>query len=105
MSSRDNREVVEGVQWQGEDEVIAYTLDVSAVGASPSAPVVVVKDVTAGSAVTSTVMPVNAPTVDGAVITLSPLRALTAGRLHRVEVKYTLNANTLESYFYVQAEV
>lgn len=101
----DDREVVEGIQRQGEDEVISYALDVSAVGASPTSPVVVVKDVTTGTVVTSEVMPVNAPTVDGAVITLSPLRSIVIGHLYRVEVKYSLAGNTLESYFFVQAEV
>ena len=99
----DNREVAEGKQHQGVDEQIAYSLDVSAVGSSPSSPVVVVKDVTTGTVVTSTVMPTNVPTVAGDVITLSPLKLLTADRLYRVEVKYTLEGNVLESYFYVQA--
>jgi hypothetical protein len=102
-----DREVIEGRQFQGEDEIIAYTLDVGAIAQAigvPTSPVVVVKDVAAGSVVTSTVMPLNVPTVDGSVITLSPLRALTAGRLYRVEVKYVVEANTLESYFYVQAQ-
>ncbi len=99
----DNREVAEGKQHQGVDEIISYSLDVSAVGTSPGSPTVVVKDVTAGTTVTSTVMPTNVPTVSGDVITLSPLKLLTAGRLYRVEVKYTLAGNTLESYFYVQA--
>lgn len=98
-----DREVIEGKQYQGVDEIIAYTLNVAAVGV-PSSPVVVVKDVTAGSVVTSAVMPVNVPSVDGAVITLSPLKFLTAGHLYRVEVKYVIEANTLESYFYVQAQ-
>ena len=40
----------------------------------------------------------------GPVITLSPLKFLTAGHLYRVEVKYVIEANTLESYFYVQAQ-
>jgi hypothetical protein len=98
-----DREVIEGKQFQGEDEIIAYTVDVAAIGV-PTSPAVVVKDVAAGSVVTSTVMPLNVPTVEGSVITLSPLRALTAGRLYRVEVKYVVEANTLESYFYVQAQ-
>lgn len=98
-----DREVIEGKQFQGVDEIIAYTVDVTAVGV-PALPVVVVKDVAAGSVVTSTVMPINVPSIDGSVITLSPLKLLTAGRLYRVEVKYVVNANTLESYFYVQAQ-
>ena len=53
---------------------------------------------------TATVMPVNSPTIAGSIITLSPLRALTAGILYRVEVKYIVSGNTLESYFYVHGQ-
>lgn len=100
----NRREVIEGIQYQGADESISYTVDVSAVGSSPGSPVVVVKNATAGTVDTATVMPANAPSVTGDVITLSPLRALTAGVLYRVEVKYEIDGNVLESYFYVQAE-
>ena len=95
------REVVEGVQHQGEDEIIAYTLDTSNIG-TPSSPVVVVKD-GAGVDVTSTVMPTNSPTVSGDVITLSPLKLLTADDRYRVEVRYVVAGNTLENYFIVEA--
>ena len=99
-----NREVIEGVQIQGEDEVIAYTVDVSALGTSPTSISVVVYDDHRQN-VTSTVMPANMPYATDAVISLSPLRALTAGVLYRVEVAYQIDGNTLESYFYVQAEL
>lgn len=104
MTSSNVREVAEGIQYQGEDESIAYTVDVSAIGSSPSSVSVVVKDVTNGTVVTATVMPTNVPSVDGDVITLSPLKSLTAGVLYRVEVKYTLSGNVLENYFIVQAQ-
>lgn len=104
MASINDREVLEGKQYQGVDESIAYTLDVSAVGSSPTSPVVVVKDITNGTTVTATVMPTNSPTVSGDVITLSLLKLLTAGILYRVEVKYTISGNILESYFYVQGQ-
>jgi hypothetical protein len=104
MASSNDREVLEGKLWQGVDEIIAYTLDVSAVGSTPSSVGVVVKDVTNAATVTATVMPVNSPTVDGNVITLSPLKLLTNGVLYRVEVKYVISGNTLESYFYVQGQ-
>lgn len=104
----NRREVVEGVQYQGVDEVISYTVDVSALmptpSDAPSAVAVVVKD-DHGTAVTATTMPTNAPTVADGVIALSPLRALVAGVLYRVEVQYTIAGNVLESYFYVQAEM
>lgn len=104
MAAINDREVVEGKQYQGTDEVIAYTLDVTNIGSSPTSPSVIVKDVTNGTTVTATVMPTNSPSVGGNVITLSALRSLTAGVLYRVEVQYTLSGNTLESYFYVQGQ-
>ena len=104
MAIINEREVQEGKQYQGVDEIISYTLDVTAVGSSPTTPTVVVKDVTNGTTVTATVMPTNSPTVNGNVITLSPLRSLTADVLYRVEVKYVLSGNTLESYFLVQGQ-
>lgn len=104
MAAINDREVQEGKQYQGADESISYTLDVSAIGSSPSSVSVVVKDVTNAATVTSTVMPTNSPTVAGNVITLSPLKFLTAGVLYRVEVKYTVSGNILESYFYVQGQ-
>ncbi len=104
MASSNSREVLEGVQYQGVDESIAYTLDVSAIGSSPSSVTVVVKDVTNATTVTDTVMPTNSPSVSGNVISLSALKLLTDGVLYRVEVKYTIGGNILESYFYVQAQ-
>lgn len=103
MASTNNREVLEGIQQQGVDESIAYTVNVGAIGSGPGSVSVVVKDTAAGTDVTATVMPVNVPTVAGDIITLSPLKLLTAGRLYRVEVKYTLDGNVLESYFFVKA--
>lgn len=104
MASINVREVQEGKQYQGVDEIIAYTLDVTAVGSTPTLPVVTVKDVTNATLVTPAVMPTNSPTVNGNVITLSPLKLLTAGVLYRVEVKYVIDGNTLESYVYVQGQ-
>lgn len=100
----DTREVAEGKQYQGEDESIAYTLDVSAIGSSPTSVSVVVKDVTNSATVTATVMPTGSASVSGDVITLPALTLLTAGVLYRVEVKYTITNNVLESYFYVQGQ-
>jgi hypothetical protein len=96
----DIRELVESPLEQGEDEIISYTVEMAAIG-TPSSPVVVVKDVSAGTAVTATVMPINSPTVSGTVINLSPLKLLTRNVLYRVEVKATINNNVLEHYFYV----
>jgi hypothetical protein len=104
MASPNVREAIEGKQYQGEDEVVVYTYNVANVGSTPSSPVVVVKDANTLTDVTATVMPTNSPSVSGEVITLSPLRALTAGTEYRVEIKYTLSGNTLENYFLVVAQ-
>lgn len=104
MASINDREVLEGKQYQGVDESIAYTLDVTAVGSSPSSVSVVVKDVTNSETVTATVMPTGSASVSGNVITLPALKLLTADVLYRVEVKYTISGNILESYFYVQGQ-
>lgn len=105
MASINDREVLEGKQYQGEDESIAYTLDVTAVGSSPTSVAVVVKDITNDETVTATVMPTGSASVSGNVITLPALKLLTAGVLYRVEVKYTISGNILESYFYVQGQM
>lgn len=105
MASINDREVLEGKQYQGEDESIAYTLDVTAVGSSPTSVAVVVKDITNDETVTATVMPTGSASVSGNVITLPALKLLTADVLYRVEVKYTISGNILESYFYVQGQM
>jgi hypothetical protein len=103
VATQNIREVVEGIQYQGADEVIVYTVNMAAIG-TPTSPAVVVKDST-GTAVTATVMPVNSPTVATTIITLSPLRSLTADMLYRVEVACTISGNTIETYFYVRGQM
>lgn len=102
MSGLNVREVAEGLLVQGEDEEIAYTIDVSAVDSSPSPVSVMVKNTTSGEDVTDETMPVNELTADGGVITLSPLGNLTRGNYYRVEVLWSDGSgNTLENYFRV----
>lgn len=98
------REVVEGRQTQGADETIVYTLDTTNVGGSPSVSAVVVWRESDSTDVTATVMPSGSHSVNGAVITLKPLTALTVGETYRVEVKFTSAGNTLEHYFRVYCD-
>ena len=88
--------VSEGTQYQNTDEIITWAIDVTNIGSSPTSPVVIVTDET-GTDVTATVMPVNSPSVAGNVITLSPLKSLTAQKAYTVLVRYVLSGNTLES--------
>jgi hypothetical protein len=91
--------------YQGVDEVIVRALDVSANGSGPSSVSVVVKNAATLADITDIVMPTGSPTVNGDVITLPALRALTAGVAHRHEVKYTLEGNVLEDYFDIIGEL
>lgn len=101
-----SRMILEGTQVQGADEEITYQLTTTAWASSPSAPAVKVFDITAGlrTDVTTTVMPTNSPSAAGDVITLSPLKLLTAGSVYRVEIKFTAGANVFEAYAEVRAE-
>lgn len=107
MASKDDREVVEGTQYQGEDEVISYTVDLANTASSPSGPSVTVFDVSSPGTFTdveSTVMPTNSPSFAGTVLTLSPLRSLTRNKKYRVEIQFTEAGNKLEHYFYVYGQ-
>lgn len=100
-----SREVNEGEQLQGEDERIAYTIDTTPWGGTPTGAAVVAKDVTNSFAVvTATVLPSGSPSVNGNVITLPLLQSLTRGHIYRIEVAFTSGGNNLESYFIVKAE-
>jgi hypothetical protein len=91
---------------QGEEESIPYPIIVTGWGSSPTSISCKVFDITAGTRndVTATVMPTNSPTAAGDVITLSPLKLLTAGNKYRVEVKFTCSGNVFECYKIILAE-
>lgn len=101
------REVLESPLRQGVDEVIAYALTTTPWGTAPSAIGVVVKDMSAsGADVTATVMPLaSSSAAVGDVITLAPLKLLTAGHRYRVEVKFTVSGNVEEPFFLVDGEM
>ena len=100
-----SREVVEGPQVQGVDEAVAYSIDTANWGGSPSSVSAVVKQVSDGTDVTSTVMAPNSPSVATDTITLSPLDTLTEGERYKVEVKFDISTDTFECYFFVIAEL
>jgi len=98
-------EVSEGQREQSADEEIIYTLTTTPWGSSPTNVAVTAYDESRKSVVTSTVFPANSPTVDGDVITLSPLKALIKGHIYRVEVKFTSGGNIYEAYFNVKCVI
>jgi len=105
MSDHDIREVAEGLQYQGEDEIVAYTINTSNWGGGPSSVTAVVKEVSDDyTDVTATVMPTNSPSVSTDTITLSPLKLLTRDKEYRVEVKFTSAGQVLECHFTVMGQ-
>ena len=99
------REVTEGLQEQGIDEDIVYTIDVTNVGDTPSSPVLVVKDEDDYfKDVTSTVVTAGSASVSSNIITLPSINSLTISRTYRCEVAFTLAGNDLEHYFRIKAE-
>lgn len=96
------REVLEGIQTQGADETITYTVTVSP--APTSIIGVDVFDERTDLSVQPTVMPTGQASFVGSVITCPPLTALVVGKGYRVEVKYTEGTNIIECYFRVYCE-
>jgi len=99
-----SREVREGVQFQGEDEQVVYTITTTPWGTAPSAVAVVVKDETAAFADVTASVTSGSASVSGDVITTPKIQGLSAGRTYRVEVKFTSGANVMECYFKLRAE-
>lgn len=99
-----NRQIKESPLTQGEDESITYTLTTTPWGSAPTSITVTVFDVTDAEEtadwedVTATVMPINAPTVNANVITLSPLESLTDAHVYRIEIQFTCGVNVFETY-------
>jgi hypothetical protein len=97
------RQIRESPITQGTSEIITYTLNTTPWGASPTSPAIIIYDITdttdeaQWTNVTGTVMPVNSPSVSGNVITFSPLKLLTDGRLYRAEINFTVAMGAVET--------
>jgi hypothetical protein len=102
------RTAIESPIYQGEAESIPYLFSTAPwdLVNAPSSPVVTAEDKNNGDAdVTAAIFPVNAPSVSGFVITLSPLVTPVRDKVYRVEVKWTAGGRTYEMYFYVIGDV
>ena len=78
------REIIEGIQIQGEDERIAYTIDISEWGSSPTGITFVVKDSTSVDVtrtVTALVISTRARSSNVATIVTDEAHGLTTGNL------------------------
>jgi len=92
----DQREIKESPIFQGEDESIAYALTTTPWGSSPSSPTLTVKNA-ASVDITSTVAPGTA-TVSGDIITCPAISGLKKSNRYRLEIKFTISGNVLETW-------
>ncbi len=104
------REIVEGLQAQGEDEGIFYTLDTTPWGGSPAAVGVAAyiwheATKTRGTDVSATLFPSGSPTIAANIITLAKLVAVTAGVRYRIEIAWGFSGSSFEAIAYLDGEL
>ena len=106
MAKPEDREAIEGIQYQGEDEIIGYTYNVTKIGDNPTSTAATVYTVVGAtySDVTSTKMPTGSTSVTVNVISLPALKLLDDGVLYRVEIKFTISGNVFDHFFMVQGQ-
>ena len=99
------REIKEGIQYQGADENIVYTLTTTNWGSSPSSPSAKIFEMDGDTLtdVTTTKM-TGAASEAGDVITLPAIALLSADTKYRVEVKFTISGNVFEAYAFIHGE-
>lgn len=102
----DDRRVAEGMQYQGADEQIVYSLTTTNWGSSPSSPSVKAYDIGDGHKDVSSTVLDGSPSVVGDVITLPKVKSLTAGHRYRIEVQFTIGtgATPFEAYIVIAAQ-
>ena len=88
-----------GETTQRPDEVIAYTVDVSNNGSSPTVSAVTIIDKSDPSTDLSETNLSGSASVSGDVITTPLVTGLSDNTTYRVEVKYTLSGETYEDFF------
>ena len=97
-----DRRIQESPLYQGEDEQIAYTLTTTPWGSDPTGEAVVLKDID-GEDVSETHL-TGSPSVDGDVITTPTVHSLVAGQRYRLEIKFTVSGNVMETYATIIAQ-
>lgn len=99
---RIKREFKESPINQGEDEKIAYRVDISTWPSPGSSPVTKIYDMD-GDDLSSTLLE-GSSTVDGDYIITPIVKDLEIGQRYRLEVLYTSNTNIFEAWGYIIGE-
>lgn len=99
-----DREVLEGIQQQGDAEGLIYDITVTNWGTAPTSPAMVVTRVSDSADVTSQVSTGSA-SASGNVITLPKISGLTAGVQYIVTVTFTVTGfGPGECWFYIYCD-
>lgn len=93
---RTDLEIKEGLQWQGENEAVTYTVTTTPWGSSPSSPSVTVEDLNNNEKDVTSSVATGSASVAGDVITLPEISGLQRGHRYRVRVAFTTGGNDLE---------
>jgi len=100
-----SREIREGLQLQGKDERIVYSITTTPWGSSPADVVVLAYDTSASPWMdVSDVVLDGTASVNGDVITLPAVQGLTAGHSYRIAVRFAAGGNIFECYLQIKAE-
>ncbi len=111
MATAQIREIIEGLQAQGEAEKVPYRLTTTPWGAGTPSGVVITawvwKEATQarGADVTTTLFPINSPTLSDGLIVLSFLESVTAGIRYRIEMLFVLSGTTFEAIAFIDGEL
>jgi len=97
------REIIESPLSLGHDEKIAYPLDITNWGSDPTVITVAVKD-SEGEDVSTTHLTGTASVVNPTTILLPFIHSLVAGKLYRLEVKFTIDSNIVECWAALNGE-
>jgi hypothetical protein len=100
------RQTIESPLVQGADEEIIYSITTTSWGSSPGSVAVKGYDITGGAYtdVTSTIISGSASVV-GDVITLPVVKAMTAGKVYKIEVYFVSGTQKFECYFLIECEL
>ena len=100
--NRTDLEVVERLQYQGENEAVTRTITTTPWGSSPTGVSVTVEDLSNNEKDVTSSVTTGDPSVSGDVITLPELHSLTRGHLYRMRVAHTVSGNDLEAKVLIQ---
>lgn len=98
------REVLEGIQVQGVNESILWSVDTSPWGGTPTSPSHDIFDIEdMSTSLKATLMP-GTPSVSGDNVVLPALSGISTDVTYIVTVRFATGGNTLEGYFRVRGQ-